>query len=73
MTAGSLRLPAESLGAAVSHNSAVIGIGAAGFSPPDPSHTTWHAGPHQAVQKVEVTPQASASRGYRNSLVVEHD
>ena len=32
---------------------AIIGIGAVPFGT-DPSHTTWHAGPHQAVREVEV-------------------
>ncbi len=33
-----------------------IGIGGSGRSPPLPSHTTGHAGPHPAVREVEVAP-----------------
>ena len=45
------------LGLVASNNTPIrIGIGGSGGSPPLPSHTTGHAGPHPAVREVEVAP-----------------
>jgi len=45
-----------------------IGIGAGGFTPSVPCHTTGHAGPHPAVRSVEVMRRASVSSVGRSSV-----